>query len=166
MVRKKLIFLALLLAVLLAVPTTASAASVYPDGNISTTYLTYFEDIASGLSPFDDYVFCRTGQYSYQMFVGDLTEINGNFSADGEVKVYTMEQTQSGYNAIYEYDVSTESGFFLSAGNILVYSNLGDYPTLTESGDLYAFSAVLLLVLGICLYLLRSLFGFCLRIRH
>lgn len=163
MVWKRLISVLLALAVISAVPITASAASVYQEGNISTTYVTYFEDILGKLSPFDDYVFFRSGQYEYTMCVGDLTYSNGWITSNTECDIYQIYSTTSGYNNVYQMRFSNSIGYALEAGDSLVYSNLGGYPDLTERSD-YIETAVLLLVLvAVFMSLIARIFSFNLR---
>lgn len=168
MVRKSVILVMVaLLAVTMAMPLTAAAASYSAyDGNISTTYVTFFRDISSKIPINSDYVFFRSSQYDYTMIVGDLDFSGDTFTSSVEVQVYEISTNSgSSYNSTYSYSVSSENNFSLSAGSSLLYSNLGNYPDLIERNDYYAFSAVLLLLIGICLYLCRSVFGFCLRLR-
>ena len=63
------------------------------------------------------------------------------------------------------YSVTTDNNFTLNANNFLVYSNLGNYPTLDERSVIYEFSSlVILAVIALCA-LLRPLFSFVYRIR-
>lgn len=167
MVRKRLICLLFALALILAVPIQASAAEVYKEGNISTTYVTYFEDILGKVSPLDDYVFFRSGQYDYTMVVGDLLFSGSQFVAVGECVVYTIFQgSGSGYSNTYQFNTTVSNAFTLNADNALVYSNLGEFPDLIERGD-YLETALLLLVLVIVFMSLGSrIFGFSLRYKH
>lgn len=164
MVRKVSRIIVFLVIAAVMLPMAASAATIY-DGNISTTYITIFRDIASKLSPFDDYVFFRSDQYEYMMVVGDFDYSSGLMSADGRVTIYAIS-TNNTYNSSYVYSVSTQDGFSISPGESLIYSNLGDYPDLILRSDYYELSAVLLLLVGLCCYLLRSVFGFCSRKRN
>lgn len=157
----------LALALILAVPVSASAADVYTEGNISSTYTTYYRDIVATLSPFDDYVFYRSGQYSYALVVGDLDYNGYSFVSNDSVTLYQMvTNSGTGYNSTIDYSTQTLGTFSLSPGSVLVYSNLGGYPQLTDRGDFYALSTLLLMLVVVCLYLIRSLFGWCLRSRR
>ena len=165
MVRRKVIpALVLLFCLLLAMPAQANAASVY-DGSISTTYITIFRDIASKIPITDDYVFFRSGQYDYMMVVGQFDDTGTTISTTGQVTVYTISTNSGSYNNAYEYSVSTESGFSLSPGSALIYSNLRNYPDLIERNDYFEFTALSLMFVGLLCYLLRSFFGFSLRNR-
>lgn len=168
MVRTKrlIMILSLAAALVLAVPSSAFAHDIYTDGNISSTYTTIFQDL--NLSPFDDYVYFRSGQYEYTLIVGDI-ELNGSrFSSSEIVTNYTINtQSGTGYgNNIYKYTVTEENGFDLNASNYLVYSNLGSYPQLTERGESYELLTAFLLCLALGLYVLRSVFWFCLRAKR
>ena len=155
------------LALLLAMPISASAAEIYDEGNISSTYTAYFRDVVANVSPFDDYVYFRSGQYTYDLVVGDLTFNGSSFNAAESVTTYRIT-TNSGtsYNKTLQYSKTTDSNFSLRVGNALVYSNLGGYPQLTDRGDFYALATLLLMLVALCLYLVRSIFGWCLRSRR
>lgn len=166
MVWKRLISILLALAVISAVPITASAAEVYTEGNISTTYVTYFQDILGKVSPLYDYVFFRAGANEYTMVVGDLDCVNGYFISPGNCSIYTIYTTSVNYNSTYHFSKSTANSYTLNVNSSLVYSNLGDYPDLNERGD-YLETALLLLVLVIIvMYLVSRIFSFCLRTRR
>lgn len=161
-VRKAVLAVAMVFALAMPMAARANAASVY-DGNISTTYITIFRDIATNLGIGDDYVFFRSGQYEYQMYSGKLTYSNGNFSGSN-LTIYTIDTNSSNYNNYYQYSVTTGS-LTLSPGDALIYSNLGHYPDLIERGDSLEFASMFMLFVGMCCYLLRSIFSFCLRRR-
>ena len=153
------------LALVLAVPVSASAYEVYNDGTVSSTYTTYFRDILASASPFDDYIYWRSGQYEYSLVVGDLSYSGGRFTSSDSCTHYKFT-TSSGYNSTFSYSTTSINDFSLSVGNALVYSNLGNYPNLTDRGDFYALASLLLLLVALCMYLVRSVFAFCLRTRR
>ena len=164
MVRCKMIGVVVALLLAMAMPTAAMAADATPyDGSISTTYITIFRDLATKVSIFDDYVFFRSGQNEYVMYVGDISYENGKFAGKG-LTVYTITN-ETNYNSVYNYSISTRD-LDLSAGSALIYSNLGQYPDLIERNDYYAFATLTLLFIALCCYLLRSVFGFSLRSRR
>lgn len=164
MVWKRLICFVSALAVILALPITASAATVYTEGNISTTYVTYFQDILSKVSPLDDYVFFRSGQSEYTMVTGDLSYNNGIISTQEPCVVYQIyTTTTSGYNSIYHFTSTTAEEYSLSVGTSLVYSNLGDFPDLNERGDYLETAILILMLVIIFMSLLSRIFAFCLR---
>ena len=165
--KRSLIVIVLSLAVMVAMPLTASAAEPYTEGNISTTYITIYRDIAAKLSPFDDYVMFRSDQYEYQMWVGDLDESDGVISSASDLLVYTIStNSSSGYSSAYIYTVTTGSALSLTVGDNLVYSNLGNYPDLIERSGYYETATLLLLLVALCLFILRSVFGWCYRTRR
>lgn len=136
MVRKIVNLVIVFALVTFCLSERASAYSIY-QGNISTTQLTYFKDIANNLMPNDEYVFFRSGQYDYTMIVGDLDYSNGVFSLVSDVgKDYTITQSDN-YNSTYEYVVSDINEFNLVYTNELIYSNLGEFPELIERGTQY-----------------------------
>lgn len=166
MVRKSMRLAAVVcvLAVLLALPTTASAASYTAyDGNISTTYITIFRDLVGKIAPFEDYVFFRAGQYEYMLVAGELEYSAGSFSAPA-CTVYRIV-TESAYSSTYSFFQTEETDFALDPGNGLVYSNLGAYPDLIDRTAFYSFASLVLLLVCVFLYLIRSIFSFTLRRR-
>lgn len=163
--RKIICFAVAIIACVLPMATHAFAAEPY-DGTINTSYITIFKDIATKIDIDKDYVFYRSGQYEYQMVVGDLHYSTGQITADGLVEIYIVSTNSSNYNSGYEYFVTSENGFSLTLGSSLVYSNLGAYPDLIERNDYNVFTTNFLLVIAICLYVLRSIFSFCLRKRN
>lgn len=139
--------------------------SIY-DGTISTTYLTIFRDVVSNLGIFDDYVFYRSGQYEYALIAGDLNYDGTRIRLSGSGTQYVLTyQSNYGSDNYYHWEVSDISSFSLTMGDYLVYSNLGNYPTLEGRETIYAFGTFFTLcVLGLCA-LLRSCFGYVLRSR-
>lgn len=165
MVRRTMITLCCVLAVLLAVPATASAAEYTPyDGSISSTYTAIFEDVAAKLSLTDDYVFFRSGQYEYMLVAGDLT-YDGSFSGSA-CDVWYISTNTGSYNTGYVFSKGSLADFSLSPGSALVYSNLGHFPDLVDRGEVYSFAILILLLVAIFLYLIRSIFSFTLRSRR
>lgn len=166
----KFVIVSLLVCFVMAMPLQAQAStySPYNDGNIGSTQLQYFRDIVSGLSINDSYVACRTDRYQYKLFAGDIKYSNKKFigaSSGSIITVYTINTDTNNYGT-YTYNVTTDNNFTLNASNYLVYSNLGDYPSLEERGVIYAFSSlVIFAVIALCA-LLRPLFSFVYRIRR
>lgn len=144
----------------------ATTYTPYKQGNISSSQLSIFRDIVAKLSINDSYVAFRNGQYDYKLVVGDLkADSNTIMGKDSStrVKVYTIDSNNSSYNSTYDYTVTTEQNFALNASNLLVYSNLGDYPSLEERSLTYAFITMLIvIIIGICA-LIRPVFNFVLR---
>lgn len=170
MVRSGLVRRVLCVLVCLCICTgTAAAAThtVYTQGNISTSVLTYFRDVVSGVGINDNYVFFRSGRYEYKLAVGELKCENNTFSGLDPatyIQIYTLDTDNSSYDS-YRYTLSTEQNFLLNAQNYLVYSDLGHYPKLEERGLYYAFcTLVVICVVSLCL-LLHGLYAFVLRCR-
>ena len=151
---------------ILIVPQNAFAYSVYNEGNISSTYTTIFEDIVSGISPQEDYVYYRSGQYEYTLAVGkDMYLVDKTVYSTEKTKLYIIT-TNSGYNSYYTYSTSEVYDFQLNLGNNLVYTNLGGYPLLEERGVLYDYlQTYILCIVAICLFV-RSIFAFTYRTRN
>lgn len=149
----------------MALPLTATAAEVYQEGNISTTYVTYFQDILSKVSPFDDYVFYRSGQNQYAMLVGDLYIADDTIYSFERCKLYEIYTTSSSYTTIYKFRSNYYSEYSVTVGDALVYSNIGDYPDLIERGDNIETVTLLTLLVIVCMYLVSRIFNFTLRSR-
>lgn len=153
----------------MAMPLQAQAStySPYHDGNIGTTQLQYFRDIVSNIGINDSYIASRTDRYTYQLFVGDIKYSNGQFMGSNQgsvITVYTINTDTNSYGT-YTYNVSTDNNFTFNASNYLVYSNLGNYPSLEERSVLYELSSLFILaVIGLCA-LLRPLFSYVYRSR-
>lgn len=137
MVRKVRIAL-VIVALLCAVSTGAHATSytVY-EGNMNTTYVNYFRDIASGLGFSENYVAFRSGEFSYTMVVGKLQYDNGIFTLAEEGTMYEFSTGNTGYSSVYKYDVSSIADFELVADDNVVYTDLGKYPQLVSIGEKY-----------------------------
>lgn len=164
MVWKRLVIICLCLAIAIAMPGKALGYSVYNEGTMSTTYITYFKDIVAGIKPNDKYVAYRSGQYSYTLAVGDLSISGTTISSVDNVILYVYEYG-SGYNTTYYYNVSTVTDFNLNVSNYIVYSNLGNYPLLEERGVLYEYATLFVIcIIGICMFI-RSIFSFTYRLR-
>lgn len=152
------------LTVLLASALQAGAqtvqAAVYDEGNISSTYTTIFQDILDGLNPLDDYVFYRSGNYEYRMYVGDL-DVSDSLFVGQDLDMYILKYSQSGYSSTpYTYEKSDGQSIYLDVGTNLVYSNLGGYPSLVERGDFIGLSQIILLFIVALCCLIRPIFGF------
>lgn len=112
------------------------------------------------VAPFTDYVFWRSGQYSYALVVGDL-ELNGTTFTSGEpVTIYTF-QLDTGYSGTYTLSTRSDT-LNLAASSYIVFSNLGYYPILDY--DSFGASHLAFLVSVACGVLcIRPIFRFVLR---
>lgn len=158
MVRKIIFYVATLTILLTATCGAVSAATFSPyEGNISTSQLTYFEDLLPKLNINDHYVFFRSGQYTYDLIVGDITYDNGVFTSSDSCAVYTLE-TNNSYNGYYSYSATSIDSLTLNARDFLVYSDLGHYPELETRGDKYEMLQTLLFIVLMLGFVLRSIF--------
>ena len=165
MVRHKIISVVVCcaLALLLAVPASASAYTVYTEGNINSDYLDLFRSIIAKQSFSDDYLLFRADQFDYVLIVGDLDFVDGVFMADSAKEYKISHSAGIGYNSGYAFTVTDLTDFSLVPLDSLVYSNLGDYPELHQQSDLFQFSQLFLLLVSFCMWLTRDLFSFTLR---
>lgn len=145
--------------------SSASAYSVYEQGNISTSYVQYYEDIVDKFTPNTSYVMWRNGQNEYCLYHSETLKLSAtNFNDNGNgtlVRLYSS----GNYNSTYEYESTQISGFSLNANNIMVYSNLGDYPSLNESSEVYLYALLVVSIVFGCCVLIRPMFKFVLRSR-
>lgn len=158
---RKLCLLGCALAVVLAKPITARAASYTPfDGSISSTYTQVFRDLAHKLNPFDDYVFFRVGEFEYMLIAGELEYDGVRFTGES-CTVYKIA-ADSGVTAYNQEEITD---FSLDPGISLVYSDLGPFPDLIDGSQRYTFAVMLLGMVALCMVLIRSIFGFTMRRR-
>lgn len=121
------------------------------DSSMSTSVIAYYDDVLPKLGNVH-YVLFRSGQYDYRMVYGkDLVYNNGNFTA-GSVR-YVAYSTR-----YYTWTQGTESAFSLSAGDYLVYSDLGDYPML-HSESIYQWLLILLGAVYLLFIIYRAMFS-------
>ena len=109
------------------VAALSAAVSGY---NLGTTNLTIFEGVVEKVPFGHHYVYWRDGEYRYCLAVGPLTVSGTTFSSAEPVTVYTYERHYSSGDSYYTWSVSTDNVFSLSCGSRLVYSDIGDYPTI------------------------------------
>lgn len=140
----------LLVALCVSMATQAYAYSAY-DGSISSTYITYYRDILSKISVFDDYVVFRSDQNAYIMAVGDLT-VNGNTFTGKDIELITIS-TNGNYNSYYVISSTEVQNFQLDTRGNIVYSSLGDFPALEGRSDILEFTALFVwLVIALCMF--------------
>lgn len=107
----------------------------------------------------DDYVFWRSGQYSYTLAYGDFDLASGRFDcASAHVVTFTLD---SGYSGTY---TMTEGDGVVSLvpSSYIVYSNLGQYPLL-DSGHVFERLVVFMSCVAVIMELVRTVFSFTLR---
>lgn len=105
----------------------SSVYSVYQgyDGSINSTYSEYFKGVLLK-NIMDDYVIARTSQYEYLLAYGDLNLSGGVFSGN----VDTVIINTNTYGADFNISYGSDSSFILYPNNNMIYSNLGEYPSL------------------------------------
>lgn len=145
----------------LEVSALSAAVSNY---NLGTTNLTIFEGVVEKVPFGHHYVYWRDSEYRYCLAVGPLTVSGNTFSSAEPVTVYTYERIYSGGDSHYEWSVSTDNVFSLSCGNRLVYSDIGDYPTIagkevSRYDAVTAYCAVGVVLFALFDRLRRSCFG-------
>ena len=155
--RKKMRALVLIctLAVLLAQPVTASAASYTPyAGPVPEEYREVFGSIAGKVSFQKDYVFFRSAENEYMMITGDLTFESGSFEAES-CTVYRIlfQEGAPSFSQREEFDL------VLTVNDALVFSDLGHFPDLIDRSEVYSLATLLLLVIALCMYLINGIFN-------
>lgn len=157
MVRKIIILVLICLVLLSAFGGAALAAdyTVYQNGNISTTYLTYFRDTLPNVSLNDDYVVFRAGENSYMMYTGDLEE---DFTGSAGTIYHYYSVTES-WTTTYYYESFAVDSFSLTVGDSIIYSNVGDRPQLEGRGEQVEKMQLLIVSVGVLLFLILRIFN-------
>lgn len=142
----------------------AALSAAASDYNLGTTNLTIFEGVVEKVPFGHHYVYWRDSEYRYCLAVGPLTVSGTTFSSAEPVTVYTYERIYSGGDSHYEWSVSTDNVFSLSCGSRLVYSDIGDYPTIagkevSRYDAVTAYCAVGVVLFALFDRLRRSCFG-------
>ena len=121
------------------------------DSGISTAVLAYMEDVLPKLGSVH-YVLFRSDQYDYRLVYADDMELqSGVFTADSASYVV--------YNTRYSsWSTGSEGAFRLTAGDYIVYSDLGAYPALDSVG-IYIWVLIFVAVVFFLFTLYRSLFS-------
>ena len=113
-------------------------ASITPSYGVGTSYNSLFSGVVSGLPYGVHYVYYRDGRYDWCLAYSSELVLSGSVFTAPSVTLVTYS-TDTNYQDQPTYAVSTESDFRLSAGDYLVYSDLGSYPDLySREGDFYA----------------------------
>ena len=107
----------------------AALSAAVSDYNLGTTNLAIFEGLVEKVPFGHHYVYWRDGEYRYCFAVGALTVSGNTFSSSEPVTVYTYERRNTS-NSYYSWSVRTDDVFSLSCGSRLVYSDIGDYPSI------------------------------------
>ena len=109
-----------------------SAYNAASDQNLGSTNLTIFAGLVSKVPYGEHYVYWRNGQSSYMFAFGDLSLEGDLFTGSGDVTIITYSNSGTNMNNNYTWSVSTDRNFSLDGNDRLVYSDLGNYPALTE----------------------------------
>lgn len=163
MVRKvSALMLAMVLICALGTSALASTHSVYENGSLSTTYITYFKDILAAAKITDNYVAFRSGQNAYTMIVGKLQYENGVISlqTDETAKEYTFSTESSSYNSQYKYYVKDIYIFDMETNESIIYSDVGDFPQLIErSAKFETLQTILFGIVLLCVVINRIFYN-------
>ncbi len=108
----------------------ATLSAAVSDYNLGTSNLTIFEGLVEKVPFGQHYVYWRDSEYRYCFAVGPLTVSGTTFSSSEPVSVYTYERHYTSGDSYYSWSVSTDNVFSLACGNRLVYSDIGDYPSI------------------------------------
>ena len=138
--------------------TTQAASYTVYDGNMSSSYITYFRDILSNCSINDNYVCFRNSQYEYCLIVGDMDYVDGNIETYGYSKVYTISNDTTLYNSYFSYSVSDIDSSTIVVGDNIVYSDCGNFPQLETRGDKFEILQTIILVTVCLCIVIRSIF--------
>lgn len=156
---RKVITLAVCLCLLFCVSRSAQATAYIPyEGSISSTYITYFKDIVSGIGFKDNYVALRTGQYEYVLFIGQFTFADGVYTLEGKGMAYTITNEGS-YNSYQTYSVNEVTDVTVTPQDKIIYSDLGQYPQLIDRGSKYEMLNTFLLVGFMLIFFILRIFS-------
>ena len=142
----------------------AALSAVVSDFNLGTTNLAIFEGVVEKVPFGYHYVYWRDSEYRYCLAVGPLTVSGTTFSSNEPVTVYTYERHYNSGDSYYTWSVSTDNVFSLACGSRLVYSDIGDYPTIagkevSRYDAVTAYCAVGVVLFALFDRLRRSCFG-------
>lgn len=129
------------------------------DGTLSSTYVDIGRDCLWGLRWFDDYVFYRASNNTYNFCYGDLSYSNGVFSSPS-CTILTITAPSS-YTGSMTVSSSVDS-LSLSTSGRLVYSNLGGFPALDSRKYIYD-EVMYIAVVALGVHVLASASSFILR---
>lgn len=124
-------------------------------GLYDSTALSIARDMASTSSIFDDYIFFKTGDYSYELIVGDIDFEHLTYSNASEYQIMRMIETnpQVSYYQCFRF-ATLSSGTIHNDAGVLVYSSDKASPQLVDRGGVYLESAILFSIVVLTLYLI------------
>ena len=142
----------------------AALSAAVSDYNLGTTNLTIFEGVVEKVPFGQHYVYWRDSEYRYCLAVGPLAVSGTTFTSSEPVTVYTYERHYSSGDSYYTWGARTDNSFSLSCGSRLVYSDIGNYPTIagkevSKYDAVTAFCAVGVVLFALFDRLRRSCFG-------
>ena len=143
----------------------AALSAAVSDYNLGTTNLAIFEGLVEKVPFGYHYVYWRDTEDRYCFAVGALSVSGNTFSSSEPVTVYSYERHySSGSGSYYTWSVSTDDVFSLSCGSRLVYSDIGDYPSIagkevSKYDAVTAYCAVGVVLFALFDRLRRSCFG-------
>lgn len=145
---------------------TAHAETVY-DGTLSSSVTAYVKDL--NIPATLDYVYFRSDRYEYSVLIGEeivYSDIDNSFTMSDPGMLITISTSQydSNYTTFVSSDV--DSYVLYNPHNVLLYSNLGNFPTLNDDSDIMIYSIVVIIAVFSLCAVLRSLFSFVLRTRY
>lgn len=145
---------------------TAHAETVY-DGNLSSSVTAYVKDL--NIPPTADYVYFRSGKNEYSVLVGEeivYSEPENSFtlSGSGILVIITTSQYDANYTSLVSSFV--DSYVVYNPHNVLIYTNLGNYPMLNDYSDIMPYTIIFIIAVCSLCAVLRSLFSFVLRTRY
>lgn len=128
-----------------------SSYTPYDTGSMSTSVVTYMGDVVPKLGAVH-YVLFRSGQYTYRLYYSeDMVYDAFSFSA-GDAQ-YIEYDTR-----YYTWSTGSETNFTLSAGDYLVYSDLGGYPML-DSDNIGIYLVAFVVVVCLLIYIFSRMFS-------
>lgn len=134
-------------------------ASYAPSYSVGTTNLSIFQAVAEKLPYGTHYVYWREGQYEYCLAYSPTLELAGSTFTGQDVTVVSYS-TYTGSSQQTTFTTGTAGDFSLSALSYLVWSDLGDYPTLYARGGAdYAQTACIILCSFALYYLFHHMWG-------
>ncbi len=107
---------------------------------VGTSNLEIFDRIVAKLPLGVDYVYYRDSQYNYCLAYGNLSYSNSYFTGRNVTRI--NYNTYTGSSQQPTFTVSTVSSFNLSVSNWLVYSNLGNFPSLGGAQGGYRYTVL------------------------
>lgn len=107
---------------------------------VGTSNLEIFDRIVAKLPLGVDYVYYRDSQYNYCLAYGNLSYSGSYFTGRNVTRI--NYNTYTGSSQQPTFTVSTVSSFNLSVSNWLVYSNLGNFPSLGGAQGGYRYTVL------------------------